>query len=139
MIQKFVILLNCLKFENFIDCEFVDVIDVKIFQKTFQKGLINLSKKKKNIIVFDKLNRNKREMDSRSKYANLPFVAIGERDVFETDEMPEPEQSSVREPLWDASIDVIACGTLEAFQRFNDNKDINFIEKVFKLLFKYFY
>jgi hypothetical protein len=71
-------------------------------------------------------------MDSRSKYANLPFVAIGERDVFETEEIPEPEQSSVREPLWDASVDVIACGTLEAFQRFND-KNLNFIEKVFKL------
>jgi hypothetical protein len=80
-------------------------------------------------------------MDSRSKYINLPFVAIGEKDVFETDdteETPKPS-SSVREPLWDASIDVIACGTLEAFKRFNDNKDINFIEKVFKLLFKYFY
>ncbi|XP_054159420.1 dynactin subunit 2-like isoform X1 [Oppia nitens] len=61
-------------------------------------------------------------MDSRSKYANLPFVAIGEKDVFETDEMPEVDQSMTTrgEPIFDASIDVISCGTLEAFKRFND-------------------
>jgi len=74
-------------------------------------------------------------MDSRSKYANLPFVAVGEKDVFESDDMPESDQLSNREPLWDASVDVIACGTLEAFQRFSDTKNEPFIEKVFKLSF----
>ena len=69
-------------------------------------------------------------MDSRSKYANLPFVAIGEKDVFETDDLPEADQTSNREPIFDASIDVISCGTLEAFQRFNDHKKETLLEKV---------
>lgn len=72
-------------------------------------------------------------MDSRSKYANLPFVAIGERDVFESEDIPESDQLPVREPLlWDASVDVISCGTLEAFQRFADTKNEQFVEKVLK-------
>jgi hypothetical protein len=40
VIQKFVILLNCLKIEDLIDSEFVDVIDVKTLTKTFEKALI---------------------------------------------------------------------------------------------------
>lgn len=70
-------------------------------------------------------------MDSRSKYANLPFVAVGEKDVFETDDLPEADQMPTREPLVDASIDVISCGTLEAFQRFNEYKNETLLEKVF--------
>ena len=34
------------------------------------------------------------------------------------------------EPLFDASIDVISCGTLEAFNRFNDTKSDTHLEKV---------
>ena len=68
-------------------------------------------------------------MDSRSKYANLPFVAIGEKDVFETDDLPEADQMPTREPLIDASIDVISCGTLEAFQKFKESASETF-EKV---------
>ena len=57
-------------------------------------------------------------MDSHSKYANLPFVAIGEQNVYETDELPEADQLPARDNLWDASIDIIPCGTLDAFKKF---------------------
>lgn len=71
-------------------------------------------------------------MDSRSKYANLPFVAVGEKDVFETDDLPEADQMPAREPLFDASVDVIACGTLEAFHKFKESTS----ETLEKVLFR---
>lgn len=57
-------------------------------------------------------------MNTSSKYANLPFIASGERDIFESDDLPEADQVTVQQPIHDASIEIIPSGTSDAFQKF---------------------
>lgn len=64
-------------------------------------------------------------MNTSSKYANLPFIASGERDVFESDDLPEADQASSsaahhqqHSSITDASIEIIPTGTGDAFQKF---------------------
>lgn len=64
-------------------------------------------------------------MNTSSKYANLPFIAAGERDVFESDDLPEADQGGSSShhhqqlPVHDASIEIIPTGTGDAFQKFS--------------------
>ena len=63
------------------------------------------------------------QMNSSSKYANLPFIASGERDVFETDDLPEADQVGNQQQIHDASIEIIPSGTNDAFQKFAASDD----------------
>ncbi|KAI7697615.1 hypothetical protein SSS_06475 [Sarcoptes scabiei] len=62
----------------------------------------------------------KRAMNTSSKYANLPFIASGEKDVYETDDLPESDQRNLgkQDPVYDASIEIIPSGTVNAFNKF---------------------
>ena len=57
-------------------------------------------------------------MSSSSKYANLPFIASGEKDIYETDDLPESDQTAISKPINDVSIEIIPSGTSDAFQKF---------------------
>ncbi|KAH9418681.1 dynactin subunit 2 [Dermatophagoides pteronyssinus] len=59
-------------------------------------------------------------MSSTSKYANLPFIASGEPDVYETDDLPEADriQQQQQQPIQDASIEIIPSNSVDAFNKF---------------------
>lgn len=79
-------------------------------------------------------------MSTSSKYANLPFIASGEKDIFETDDLPEADQVSIQQPLYDASVEIIPTGTVDAYQKFAasvNNESLKF--EVFKCLFCCFF
>ncbi|XP_046917145.2 LOW QUALITY PROTEIN: dynactin subunit 2 [Dermatophagoides farinae] len=61
-------------------------------------------------------------MNSTSKYANLPFIASGERDVYETDDLPESDrilqQQQTHQQQPDSSIEIIPSNSVDAFNKF---------------------
>lgn len=73
-------------------------------------------------------------MSAASKYANLPFIASGERDIFETEDLPEADQIQQQQPLYDASVEIIPTGTVDAFQKFANavnNESLKFEVRIY--------
>lgn len=61
-------------------------------------------------------------MNTSSKYANLPFIASGEKDVYETEGPIESDQitSATDKPIEiDASIEIIPSSTVDAYNKFS--------------------
>lgn len=66
-------------------------------------------------------------MNTSSKYANLPFIASGEKDVYETEGPIEPDQitSTTDQPIHDASIEIIPSSTVDAYNKFSQADSVN--------------
>lgn len=53
------------------------------------------------------------------KYQNLPYLAVGEPDVYETGDLPEADQMLVEDPEQDSTVENLAVDPKQAFKRFN--------------------
>lgn len=60
----------------------------------------------------------------KSKYAELPGIAVGEPDVYETNDLPEVDQLSSRPACEDQSdcVQIITTGVGDAYKRFGSAK-----------------
>lgn len=68
------------------------------------------------------------------KYKNLPYISLGEKDVYESEDLPEAEQAIAEDTTEDGSVEKLMVDPKDAFARFNkatvDARRVNFSDEV---------